>query len=84
MWWGCHGIPPYRVSASTGPASSTSTSTTTNRKVTSTEVWASSSTIQPTCAASTHPTLVRHAARRSGSAREARSHWKVIATRITT
>ena len=50
MWWACHGVPPARRSASAGPASSISTSTTAKAADAASVMFATICTIQPSWA----------------------------------
>jgi hypothetical protein len=50
MWCACHGVPPLRRSAIHGPPNSTSVSSAAHANVAPTDVSASSSPAQPTCA----------------------------------
>lgn len=54
MWWACHGVPPWRDSAMTGPIISTRTSTVTTTPVTRTDVWTNIAITQPIWATVIH------------------------------
>ena len=84
MWWACHGVPPWTCSATHGPVTSTSTSTTIQAKVTAKLACAKRSTIQPTWATVMVTMKILQTSRRSGSCRAARIHCASIGTRITT
>ena len=84
MWWGCHGVPTVRVSASTGPVSSMRISTPAHAKVTGMLRSTTSSTTQPIWETRIEVAKIMAAGRRTGSCLPARSHWKIIGTRITT